>query len=169
MFQTYNSKYLISYEYCNYCALDDIDEKAKLTQPNLQQELNAIAQTEMAMSYKFQMKERGCGETNQLSYYCCNPLDIVAETLDGNHDTKQHHPLHSAYSPHQQTSDWPSYMQQTAIGNFSLSRGDLLEEVQGNEKEAIGCCYNSHCNIDVQSLHQGILVCISVIMKSKTA
>lgn len=79
--------------------------QVNLTQLNQQQELNAVALIEMEESCGFQKKERVCGETNQLSYYCCILLSILEGTLDDNHGTTQHHPLHSVYSPHQQTFD----------------------------------------------------------------
>ena len=90
----------------------------KLTQLNQQQEQNARALTEMAVSYEFQKREMGCEETNQLSFWCYIPLSILGETWDGNHGTKPHHPLHSACLPHQQTFDLPSYMQEIETGSF---------------------------------------------------
>lgn len=58
-------------------------------------------------------------------------------------------------------------MQQIVTENFLLWQGDLLVEVQDNEKEAIIYCCSSHYNIDEQSLHQGILVCISNMITGK--
>lgn len=75
------------------------------TQPSQQQELNAKAQIWMAVSYEFQKKGMVYVETNQLSYYCCGSSGIREDTLGGNHGTRQHPPLHSAFLRHQQTFD----------------------------------------------------------------
>lgn len=44
-----------------------------------------------------------------------------------------------------------------------LLLGGLPVEDQDNGKEAIICCYSSHCSIGGQFLHRGIQVCISAI------
>lgn len=72
----------------------------------------------MAASYVFLMKERVCGGTNQLSFYCYILSDIWEETLGGNHGTKQHLPPYNVCLRHQQTFGWPSYMHQTETENF---------------------------------------------------
>lgn len=52
-------------------------------------------------------------------------------------------------------------MLQTETGSYELLQVGLLEEDQDNGKEATICCYNSHCSIDEQLLHQGKLECTS--------
>ena len=88
-------------------------------------------------------------------------------TSNGNHGTRQHHPPHSADSPHQQTFGLPSYMQQTETGNFWSWQVDLLVEAQGNERGATVYCCSSHYNIDEQSLRQGIPEYTSAIIEEE--
>ena len=115
------------------------------------------------MSYVFLKKERVCGETNRLSCCCYALLDILEETLSGNHGTTQYLLPHNVDSQHQQTFGLPSCMHQIEIGNYGWLQGGLLVEAQDNGKEAIRCCCNNHCNTDEQSLHQGIQECTSAV------
>lgn len=119
----------------------------------------------MAVSYEFPRKETVCGETNRLSYCCYILSNILEETLDDNHGTTQHLPPHNAGLQHQQTFGLLSCTHQTEIGNYGWLQGGLLVEAQDNGKEATRCCYSNHCNIDEQSLHQGIPVCTSAVNK----
>lgn len=91
----------------------------------------------------------------------------MEETLGDNHGTKQHLPPHNVGSPLQQTFGLPSYMHQIEIGNYGWSQGGLPVVAQDNEKEAIRCCYNNHCNIDEPLPHQEILGCTSAGKKEK--
>lgn len=68
-----------------------------LTQLNQPQERISTTPSEMAESCEFPKKGRVCEGTSRLSSCYCIPLDISGGTLDGNHDTKQHPPLHSAH------------------------------------------------------------------------
>lgn len=104
-------------------------------------------------------------ETNQLSFCCYILLDILEETLGGNHGTKQHLPPHNVGLPHQQTFGLPSYMHQIEIGNYGWLQGGLPVVAQDNEREATRYCYNIHCNIDEQSLHREIRGCTSAVNK----
>lgn len=105
--------------------------------------------------------------TSQLSSYCYVLLDTAGETLGDNHDTKQHHLLHSACLPHQQTSGLPSCMHQIGTENFWWLQDDLLVEGQDNEKEATRCCYNNHCSIDEQFPRPETLECTSAGSRRK--
>lgn len=111
------------------------------------------------------MKERACGETNPLSYCCCILSNILEETSDDNRGTTRHLPPRNAGLRHQQTFDLPSCMHQTEIGNYGWLQGGLLGEARDNGKEATKCCCSNHCNIDEQSLHQGIPVYTSAVNK----
>lgn len=143
----------------NICCCRNSD----LTQPNQLQEQISEALIEKVMSYVFLKKETEYEETTQLSYCCHIPSDILEGTLSGNRGTKQHLPPDNARTQHQQTSGLPFYMHQIETENYGWSPSGLLVEVQDNEKEAIRCCYNSHCNIGGQSLHPGTPVCTSTI------
>lgn len=63
----------------------------ELTQVNQLREVHAAVLIETAGSYELQRVEMVCEETSQLSFGCCVPLGIWEGTLDGSHDTKQHH------------------------------------------------------------------------------
>lgn len=118
------------------------------------------------MSYEFLRMERVYEETNRPSYCCYILLDIVVDTLSGNHGTKPHLHPRIYHSPPWQTFGLPFYMHQIEIENYEWLPNGPLAEAQDNEKEATRCCYNNHCNIDGQSLHQGILECTSAIKLS---
>jgi hypothetical protein len=119
------------------------------------------------VSYVFQRREREYAETNQLSFRCYILLDILEETLGGNHGTKQHLPPHNVDLPLQQTFGLPSYMHQIEIGNYGWLQGGPPVEAEDNGREATRCCYNNHCNIDEQSLHREIRGYTSAVNKEK--
>ena len=89
------------------------------------------------MSYLFLKKEWACGETNRLSCCCYALLDILEETLGGNHGTARYLLPRNVDSQRQQTFGLPSCMHQIEIGNYGWLQGGLLVEAQANGKEAI--------------------------------